>query len=623
MRKNSLSQSFVSSHHHSFSASASHIKPLLRKRSSHPVNLTQVSTSTLSTPALTALRQRHRGKPKGFSPELASQLVASYLLPMFETEKEGATELTRSFTYGAGKLPLNPLPGTVYGELKLSASLGKELGELREELQSAKAKLRESEQAAASALSQLHLHQDHASAFEGHLRALIIHSRIDTNRVQTATMTEDSLKQDLRKLLASYTQLEEANKASHAQLQEQDAIIDKLRNRAIEQEHINSLLIMENDIIGERLKGLYFAIEKVADNLVLETHCRDHFDAIYEGTKELIAFTTSIRIQLRDSLYERDALKADNTEMVINRNEMRAERDKLAKVAKDKITELQGNLQKAEDEREKLQGKLEEAEHNSKDLTEEYEKLRQKAKQYKMRRKQFGEEEEKVCRHCQKVFIESENFNWSCRRHPNEYSGEIYWCCGKSSRDAIGCKTSKHESKEDEDEEKINKEGPEQSALMCAVSAIQSCKKYGHTATDCPRDPNPRSTHDVFDEVSRIKTIYQAKKKGDDQLVCQQALDMLIDRNTDCMFNQMDADSESSQSGSVAGEEEEVLREKEFHDIRKIKAQLEFDPSQVRLYRELPHNRYSGGTGHSLASASGQDEQAVQGLVYLVWWGCG
>lgn len=469
MRKNSLSQTFVSGHHHSFSSSGTRVKPLLRKRSSHPLNLSQVSsTATISTPALAALRERHRGKLKELNSEQAAQLIATYLLPMFEAEKEGLADFTRTVTYG-GKPSLHPLPGTVFGELKLSASLGRDLSELRAELQSTQAKLRQSEQAAASALSQLRIYQEQALVLESHLRTLQVHSNLDTYRVQSVTVTEDSLKQDLRKLLASYLDVEEANKACHAQLQEQDAVIDKLRNRAIEQEHINSLLIMENDIIGERLKGLYFAIEKVADNFVMETHFRTEFTAVSEGLKELISFANTLRKQLRESLYERDALKADNLEMVVIRNEMKAERDKLAKIAKDKITELQGNLQKAEDEREKLQGKFEEAERNFKDLTDEYEKLRQKAKQYRMRRKQFGEEEEKVCRHCQKVFMESENFNWSCRRHPNEYSGEIYWCCGKSSRDALGCKTSKHESKEDEDEEKINKEGPAQSALMCAV----------------------------------------------------------------------------------------------------------------------------------------------------------
>jgi hypothetical protein len=28
----------------------------------------------------------------------------------------------------------------------------------------------------------------------------------------------------------------------------------------------------------------------------------------------------------------------------------------------------------------------------------------------------------------------------------------MWWCCGKSSKDALGCKFAKHSSKDDEDE---------------------------------------------------------------------------------------------------------------------------------------------------------------------------
>ena len=29
----------------------------------------------------------------------------------------------------------------------------------------------------------------------------------------------------------------------------------------------------------------------------------------------------------------------------------------------------------------------------------------------------------------------------------------MWWCCGKTSKDALGCKYNKHESKEDDDED--------------------------------------------------------------------------------------------------------------------------------------------------------------------------
>jgi hypothetical protein len=37
--------------------------------------------------------------------------------------------------------------------------------------------------------------------------------------------------------------------------------------------------------------------------------------------------------------------------------------------------------------------------------------------------------------------------------HSGTYSGEMYWCCGKTEPDAPGCKIRKHESRDDEDEE--------------------------------------------------------------------------------------------------------------------------------------------------------------------------
>ena len=50
----------------------------------------------------------------------------------------------------------------------------------------------------------------------------------------------------------------------------------------------------------------------------------------------------------------------------------------------------------------------------------------------------------KTCKLCGTDYLESENFNWSCRTHKSEYSGEIWWCCGKTNKDAQGCKFEKH-----------------------------------------------------------------------------------------------------------------------------------------------------------------------------------
>ena len=65
----------------------------------------------------------------------------------------------------------------------------------------------------------------------------------------------------------------------------------------------------------------------------------------------------------------------------------------------------------------------------------------------------------KVCKNCAKEFLEKENFNWSCRTHKSSFGGEMWWCCGKRGQNTPGCKFSKHEVKneEDEDEEMLLK----------------------------------------------------------------------------------------------------------------------------------------------------------------------
>lgn len=60
---------------------------------------------------------------------------------------------------------------------------------------------------------------------------------------------------------------------------------------------------------------------------------------------------------------------------------------------------------------------------------------------------------QKICKNCNQEFVENENYNWSCRTHQSEYGGEMWWCCGRKSKDAPGCKFGKHINKDDEDQE--------------------------------------------------------------------------------------------------------------------------------------------------------------------------
>ena len=41
-----------------------------------------------------------------------------------------------------------------------------------------------------------------------------------------------------------------------------------------------------------------------------------------------------------------------------------------------------------------------------------------------------------TCKKCGKDYNDKENFNWSCRTHKSDWSGEMWFCCGKDKKEA-------------------------------------------------------------------------------------------------------------------------------------------------------------------------------------------
>lgn len=83
-----------------------------------------------------------------------------------------------------------------------------------------------------------------------------------------------------------------------------------------------------------------------------------------------------------------------------------------------------------------------------------------------------------MCKNCGVEFNERDNYNWSCKTHVNEYSGEMWWCCLKKGPRAPGCRVGKHESKDDDDddeEEDAVKKNQKNQYMRC-----QACKELGH-----------------------------------------------------------------------------------------------------------------------------------------------
>jgi hypothetical protein len=103
-------------------------------------------------------------------------------------------------------------------------------------------------------------------------------------------------------------------------------------------------------------------------------------------------------------------------------------------------------LNKAEKKNEELtklydaqQSSLLHYESNNKRLETENQKLKYRIQKI-MQRKGKMESGIKMCGRCQKEYNEKENYNWSCRIHSSPWGGEMYWCCGKTNVNAVGCR---------------------------------------------------------------------------------------------------------------------------------------------------------------------------------------
>ena len=198
-------------------------------------------------------------------------------------------------------------------------------------------------------------------------------------------------------------------------------------------------------------------------------------------------------------------MKEINVELVELREDDRVDKIRQVAIARDRILQLQSELALLTEWKIAAVTSGSKQDKLMKDLTDENERLKQKMKNSRLKRK-ATEAAEQICKVCQRLYVELENFNWSCRTHYGEFSGEMWWCCGKPGREALGCRLARHVSKEDEDLKPQDSTDPS-SDLLCS-----SCKALGHRTSDCPKDPNIRSKQDLGNELRRIHDIREHKK---------------------------------------------------------------------------------------------------------------
>lgn len=361
---------------------------LHRAKSNSPSNSSKVGALPFfgNSHASKSSRRLHQFAPSSsrvqsdfsVTPEVAALVVRQYLIPLFETEnksKKGSIQISE-----LGR-PLEVVSNTVYGELKLADSLLSEYTEVKKELDEVSQSLKDTEQEKASVLSELENVKRQYSAVNQEIQRLQQDTQSSLRGGQTAGLKMALLNGQLSEYKKLYTLSEAENKQFLSALHEEKALNDKRRNISDELEHGNELLKMENDIMAERLTGLYSEFKTLSERRFLEDKLVSETDSLAASLKELALFCDSLSTQLMDALSEREQLRAQHEEIEVLTEEIKLVRDKLMSYSREAIAGLQKELASMIEKREDYKAKQSKLEKNYKDLADAYEKLRSRLKQ--------------------------------------------------------------------------------------------------------------------------------------------------------------------------------------------------------------------------------------------------
>ena len=200
-------------------------------------------------------------------------------------------------------------------------------------------------------------------------------------------------------------------------------LINKLKNDLIQLENSSTLRQFEKELMTERIKGLYEALQSLIGSFSISYKIEEEYKSLFMSCREILESHKILNESFANVLDERNNLLEDYSDLYSVKNELETQKDKIMKNFKGQYSALQSELSKTIEERESLKDKNLDLEKKFSDLSEELKKLRTKLKQ----KPAFLDlEVEKFCSKCQKTYFEHENFNWSCRTHQNQYSGNMY-----------------------------------------------------------------------------------------------------------------------------------------------------------------------------------------------------
>uniref|UniRef100_A0A0G4IAN3 CCHC-type domain-containing protein n=1 Tax=Chromera velia CCMP2878 TaxID=1169474 RepID=A0A0G4IAN3_9ALVE len=465
------------------------------------------------------------------SPELAVQVLRHYLLPMFEAHQAAASAEIRQQSPASGLDPSTSLDGMedqaraqggMYGELKLSDILMRKLDLCRDEMRQSVISLRERLTSTEADRSGL---EDKVAELTKNFEELSIELKMTSfqetairNKAEDCEAEVSMLRQQVYKLETFLRQHQETHAKLCHQVYEQEVAADLLQRNLASMRNANALNQLENDVMAEQVRNLHTASETLADM----KGAQDELKHLAETSESKLQELHDYREKLEDALWtlakDREMLLEVRRDLTVQKENLTGDKGKLERDLERERGQAKQELVELFDQKETIRKELSKMDKKMREVNEDRDKLKQRLKKMRQRRRVF-EQEQKVCKNCSREYMESENFNWSCRTHQSEFGGEMWWCCGKLGKDAAGCKFAKHESKDDDDEldeqEKKEKEEHERRLRNQNVRCF-SCKETGHKAKDCPADPNPRNNvrYAPAKEIKRIELLGKTTREN-------------------------------------------------------------------------------------------------------------
>ena len=134
----------------------------------------------------------------------------------------------------------------------------------------------------------------------------------------------------------------------------------------------------------------------------------------------------NLEIRYSSLLEERDRLRNDLRDLAKARLNLIKEKEVYSQITKQKISQLEIELQNKNTELENKVEEYEKLDKNHRIISNERDKLKDRIQKLRNKRMRV-DVNQKLCKKCGKDFLENENYNWSCRTHTSEFN-VMYWC---------------------------------------------------------------------------------------------------------------------------------------------------------------------------------------------------